>query len=68
MTAEAKGVTPAVIFNALLDSDVLDHINGILLKMSNSRRHVKVKFGEAVLCQRNLGFLVCKSNLQEEQQ
>lgn len=45
-----------MIFDALLESDVLDHINEILMKMSNSRSHVKVRFGKVVLCQKNPGF------------
>lgn len=50
-------MTQIVIFNALLESDVLDHINGILMKMSNSRSHVTVRFGAVALCQRNLGLV-----------
>lgn len=45
-----------MIFDALLESDVLDHINEILMKMSNSRSRVKVRFGKVVLCQKNPGF------------
>lgn len=58
VTAEAKWVIPVVIFYALLKSNVLVHINGILMKikMSNSQSHVKERFGKVVLCQRNLGF------------
>lgn len=60
--AEAKWVTSTVIFNALLKSNVLVHVDGTLMKISNSGSHAKIWRGSFM--SKESWFLSCKMKLQ----
>lgn len=60
--AEAKRVTSTVIFYALLKSNVLVHVDGTSMKMSNSRSHAKVWTGSFM--SKESCFLSCKIKQQ----